>query len=73
MGTKIGLVFMGYGQLLTGFIIAFTQGPQLAGILMAFFPILLLTLVCFIAGIMSGVTEMAKQYAQSAGYAEQAL
>lgn len=73
MGDKIGQYYMGLFQMLTGFVLAFFFGPQLAGWLLLFMPAIIICFICFLAGITGGIRELAVSYAQCAGYAEQAL
>ena len=53
---------MGFGQLIAGFIVAFTQGAELTGYLLAFFPLFLISAIIFFASIMGGIREMNKSY-----------
>ena len=73
MGDKIGMCFQACSMLIAGFALAFVLGHQLAGWLMLFFPVFGLLGCCFWISISGGMREIAKTYAQSAGYAEQAL
>ena len=52
---------------------AFVFGPQLAAWCLLFMPVILIATVCFFVSIIGGIRELGVAYAQSAGYAEQAL
>ena len=71
-GEKVGNIVMSCGGFLLGFVFAFTFGWFFTLILLATLPVLLL---CGIGMAMSmaGGEDALKAYAQSAGYAEQAL
>lgn len=73
MGEKIGNIIMSIAGFVAGFAFSFYWGWLYTCILLAAFPFL-----CFIGAAMgvsmeSGYVEAMKAYAQSAGYAEQAL
>ena len=73
IGQKIGMIVMGVASFFFGYAFAFIWGWKLTLILLAAFPVM-----AFAGGAMgllleSGVKDQMRAYAQSAGYAEQAL
>lgn len=73
MGDKVGQAFMGLFQMIVGFALAFTYGAELAAWLLLFMPLIMFAAIFLFAGVIGGIREIAVAYAQSAGYAEQAL
>lgn len=71
-GEKVGNIVMSCGGFLLGFVFAFTFGWLFTLILLATLPVLLLVGVGMAMSMMGGEDAL-KAYAQSAGYAEQAL
>jgi ATP-binding cassette subfamily B (MDR/TAP) protein 1 len=61
------------GGVVFGFTIAFIWGWKLTLILMAFIPLIVIIATIIGKLFVAGVSENLKAYAQSAGYAEQAL
>jgi len=72
-GEKIGNILMSVSGFGLGFVAAFYFGWKLTLILMAGLPFVLLSGVAMGAMFETGAVENMKAYAQSAGYAEQAL
>lgn len=73
MGDKVDLAVKAIGTTFAGFIVAFIMEWRLTLLLIVFSPCFLI-IGLFIRSIMvGGLTEVSKAYAQSAGYAEQAL
>lgn len=72
-GDKIGMTVSAVSTVIFGFGVAFYQGAKLAGILLAFFPLIGCSSVCFMGCIVKGIKDLMQSYTQSAGYAEQAL
>ena len=73
LGIKIGQIFMSFGQLIAGFAIAFSLGWQFTLILFGFVPVIVIAFLNFLSSIIGGIRDVQVSYAQSAGYAEQAL
>lgn len=73
LGEKVGNTITAVASFIFGFIFAFYWGWLLTCILLAGFPVIILTGVSLGASLQSGFVEAMKAYAQSAGYAEQAL
>ena len=73
LGEKVAQVIFSYGSFFMGIFFAFFLGWYFTLILLAFVPIMLLGGGLFGAALMSGMAESMRAYAQSAGYAEQAL
>lgn len=72
-GEKIGNIMMSASSFILGYIAAFTFGWKLTLILLAGLPAVMLSGVAMGASFETGAIETMKAYAQSAGYAEQAL
>jgi len=72
-GEKIGNIMMSSSSFLLGYIAAFTFGWKLTLILLVGLPAVCLSGVAMGASFETGAVEGMKAYAQSAGYAEQAL
>lgn len=73
LGEKVGNTIMSISMFFFGFAAAFYFGWKLSLILMGVMPFLMLTGIAMAASLESGVVQMMRAYAQSAGYAEQAL
>jgi len=73
MGPKVGSAIMALGSFFFGFAFSFYFGWLMNCILLAFVPLIIFTGVLMGAALQSGSTASLKAYAQSAGYAEQAL
>ena len=73
MGDKIAAVFQAAAMMLCAYTMSFVTGWQLACYLFLSFPVFATLGICFTAALAGGLKEYAKSYAQSAGYAEQAL
>lgn len=73
IGEKVGQTVMSVGMFLVGFVFAFFLGWLYTLILIASVPILGCAGGLMSAALMSGMAEAMRAYAQSAGYAEQAL
>lgn len=72
-GDKLGLIIYGYSSFFAGFAVAFTFGWLMTCILLIAIPVMGTTAAIFAAMVSSTMKEQMKAYAQSAGYAEQAL
>ena len=73
LGEKNGMIFMSVWCFIFGFGFAFYWGWLLTLILCAAFPFLMLVGMGMAASLQSGMVAQMRAYAQSAGYAEQAL
>jgi len=73
LGEKVGMTIMSWGMLIAGFAMSFYWGWKLTILLMGVLPLLAFTGIGMAASLESGITAMMRAYAQSAGYAEQAL
>jgi len=72
-GEKVGNIIMSGSSFILGFFAAFYFGWKLTLILLAGLPFVLMSGVAMGAMFETGAVENMKAYAQSAGYAEQAL
>jgi len=72
-GEKIGTIMMSVSSFILGYVAAFYFGWKLTLILLVGLPAVLLSGVAMGASFETGAVESMKAYAQSAGYAEQAL
>jgi len=72
-GEKVGNITMSVSGFFLGYIAAFYFGWKLSLILLGGLPFVLLSGVAMGAMFETGAVESMKAYAQSAGYAEQAL
>lgn len=70
LGLKVGQMIMSFCQVIAGFTIAFSLGWHFTLILIGFTPIIMCSFGGFLFSIVTGIREVAKAYAQSAGYAE---
>ena len=73
IGEKAGIVVMSFSSFFLGYLFSFFLGWKLTLILMGALPILGMIGAGMALSTMSGFSEEMKAYAQSAGYAEQAL
>ena len=73
LGEKVGQVVMSYSALLIGFVFAFVIGWYYSLILVASMPVIMCAGGLAGAALMSGMAEAMRAYANSAGYAEQAI
>jgi ATP-binding cassette subfamily B (MDR/TAP) protein 1 len=72
-GDKTGLIIMGISSFFIGFGVAFYLGWFMSVLLIGIFPLMLLAGGVFTSILSATMKEQMKAYAQSAGYAEQAL
>jgi len=63
----------GFSSFILGILLSFYWGWKFNLILIAFVPLIMITGSLMGAALTSGISEQLKAYAQSAGYAEQAL
>lgn len=61
-GDKIGMTLQAVSTVIFGFGVAFYQGSKLAALLLAFFPIIGISSICFMACIVKGIKEMMQAY-----------
>jgi ATP-binding cassette subfamily B (MDR/TAP) protein 1 len=73
LGEKVGQTIMSISGFFFGFAFAFTYGWEYSTVLLGVVPCIALTGVLMAMSLESGITQMMRAYAQSAGYAEQAL
>lgn len=73
IGLKFGLIFMGFSTFCFGYGFAFYRGWEFTLVLLAAFPVMVLPGAIMGIVFVSGMKEQLKAYAQSAGYADQAL
>lgn len=73
LGEKVGNTIMSVSMFFIGFALAFYYGWKFSLILCASIPFVMLSGVGMAMSLESGVNQMMRAYAQSAGYAEQAL
>lgn len=73
MGEKVGLIIFSVGMTLCGFVIGLFHGWSLALAMTAVGPAIGICAVCYGKMLNKTSAEGLKAYAQSAGYAEQAL
>jgi len=73
LGEKVGNTIMSVSMFFFGFALAFYWGWKLSLILLGTMPVVMLTGVAMAVALETGTTQMMRAYAQSAGYAEQAL
>ena len=72
-GQKIGMIIVGVSSFLFAYGFAFYWGWKLTLVLLAAFPVMALMFGSMVIMLQSGTYEQMREYAQSAGYAEQAL
>ena len=73
LGSKVGeIIGKSIGAFL-GLTVAFIYCSEFALLLIAFFPVLVISCFFYMILLKKGMAEGMKKYAQSAGYAEQAL
>lgn len=73
IGDKVGNIIMSYSSFILGFAFAFTFGWLMTLILLGVFPIMAILAGGTAAFFGDGTKESMRAYAQSSGYAEQAL
>lgn len=73
IGEKFGNIVMSAASFFLGYAFAFYWGWKLTLILLACFPVMMCTGTVLGVSLQGGMIEQLKAYAQSAGYAEQAL
>ena len=72
-GENFGKLMMSFSSVFLGFGFAFFMGWKFTLILMASIPLLICVFLIFGISVRGGILEQYRSYAQSAGYAEQAL
>jgi ABC-type multidrug transport system fused ATPase/permease subunit len=72
-GEKVGNIVMSVASFLIGFLFAFFWGWLMTLILLALFPVMAIMGIAMAYAMQDGFKESMKAYAQSSGYAEQAL
>lgn len=73
LSEKVGNIVMSISGFVLGYVAAFWFGWKLSLILLGALPLVACSGIAFGASLESGQVEQMKAYAQSAGYAEQAL
>lgn len=73
IGEKFGNIVMSIASFFLGYAFAFYWGWKLTLLLLACFPVMMCTGAVLGISLQGGMVEQLKAYAQSAGYAEQAL
>jgi ATP-binding cassette subfamily B (MDR/TAP) protein 1 len=73
IGKNIGQIFNNIGMICSAFVIAFTRGWIFSFAMLGMFPFMGISGFLFAKIMASGTSSNLRSYAQSAGYAEQAL